>query len=197
MIFVDVETSGLDSKKCSLLSIGAIDFDNPKNQFYEECRVFSGAHVEREALQVNGFTENDARDFRKKTDEEIVRGFLRWAGTCKEWTFAGQNISFDRDFIKETCHRYHVDWPFAQRTIDLHSVVYAELLRIGKGSKIPVKNNHSDLNLDKIIELAGLEKRSGIHNGLEDAKLEAEAFSRIIYGKNLLEEYKIFPVKNI
>ena len=57
MIVVDVETSGLDDEKNSLLSIGAVDFYNPKNQFYGECRVREGAEVNPEALEVNGFTE--------------------------------------------------------------------------------------------------------------------------------------------
>ncbi len=32
------------------------------------------------------------------------------------------------------------------------------------------------------------------HNALTDAKLTAECFSRIVYGKNLLEEFKKFPI---
>jgi hypothetical protein len=32
------------------------------------------------------------------------------------------------------------------------------------------------------------------HNGLRGAKIEAEALSRLIYGKNLLEEYKEFKI---
>lgn len=232
MIIVDVESTGVDAKLCSLLSVGALDFDNPKNQFYMECYAFPGAHIEKEALVVAGFTEkeieppsnppseevgreeksagpadlpapNTARQagsatsfnkggIKKKTDREVVLAFLEWMRTCKEWTLAGQNVSFDRDFLMETAHRYHIDWPLAQRTLDLHTVAYVDYLKRGK--EIPRKNNHSALNLEAILEHVGVHVKREKHNALEDAKFEAEAFSRLIAGKPLLSEYRRFPV---
>ncbi|PIQ68154.1 MAG: hypothetical protein COV91_05505 [Candidatus Taylorbacteria bacterium CG11_big_fil_rev_8_21_14_0_20_46_11] len=192
MIVVDVESSGVDAKLCSLLSVGALDFDNPTNQFYMECRVFEGAHVEKDALAVNGFSEESIHDVQKKTDREVVEAFLEWMKTCKEWTLVGQNPSFDRDFLQETAHRYHINWPLAQRTIDLHSIAYFRLLK--RGEEIPRKNNHSDLNLDAILTYVGLPTRTGSHNALDDAKLEAEAFSRLAHQTSLISAYKEFPV---
>lgn len=195
MIIIDVESTGVDARVCSLLSVGAVDFDNPENQFYMECRAFDGAHIEKEALVVAGFSRELATDPSKKTDREVVEAFLSWMRTCKEWTLAGQNPSFDRDFMQETAHRYHLNWPLAHRTIDLHSVAYYALLKAGKS--IPLKNSHSALNLDRILEYVGLPTRAKKHNALEDAKLEAEALSRLIYGRGLLAEYKPFPIQDI
>ncbi len=192
MIIVDVESSGVDAKLCSLLSVGALDFDAPQNQFYMECRAFEGAHVEKEALTVSGFDKEQIRDVSKKTDREVVLAFLEWMKTCKEWTLAGQNPSFDRDFLQETAHRYHFNWPLAHRTIDLHSIAYYQLLKLGK--EIPRKNNHSALNLDRILEYVGLPTRGQSHNALDDAKLEGEALSRLVYGRNLLADYASFPI---
>ncbi|MDP3803920.1 MAG: hypothetical protein Q8Q87_00040, partial [Candidatus Omnitrophota bacterium] len=79
-----------------------------------------------------------------------------------------------------------------QRTIDLHTIAYWHYLKIGK--EIPTKNNHSALNLDSIIEHVGLPIKRKAHNALEDAKLEGEAFSRLLRGKPLLPEYSRFPV---
>jgi len=157
-----------------------------------ECRAFEGAHVEKEALVVAGFNETQIHDSKKKTDREVVEAFLTWMKTCKEWTLAGQNPSFDRDFLQETAHRYHINWPLAHRTIDLHSVAYFRMLRAGE--EIPRKNNHSALNLDAILTRVGLPTRAESHNALEDAKLEAEAFSRLLTGKPLLDEYRQFPI---
>jgi DNA polymerase III epsilon subunit-like protein len=157
-----------------------------------ECRIFDGAHVEKEALAVNGFKLDKLRDAKKKTDREVVEAFLEWMKTCNEWTLAGQNPSFDRDFLEQTAHRYHINWPLAQRTIDLHSVAYYHMTRAGK--TIPSKNNHSALNLDAILLYVGLPERNGSHNALEDAQLEAEAFSRLFTGKGLLPEFEDFAV---
>ena len=51
MIVVDVETSGMDAYKHSLLSIGAVDFENPVERFYEECRIWDGAGLWTNRLQ--------------------------------------------------------------------------------------------------------------------------------------------------
>ncbi len=187
MIFVDVEASGVDPHKDSLVSVGAIDFDNPLNIFYEECRIWEGAHVEKEALEINGFTREEITDPKKKTDREVVEDFLKWIEKCDNHTLAGQNPSFDRDFLEKTAHRYHLNWPLPHRTIDLHTVAYVKMIE--GGITPPTDKKRSDLNLDKILDFVGIQARKGAHNALEDAKLEAEAFSRLVYGKKLLGEF--------
>src|SRR3989344_3812434 len=150
MIIVDVESSGVDPVKDSLISVGAIDFDNPKNRFYEECRIWDGAHVEDEALVVNGFTREQITDPKKQTDREVVEKFLKWVDSCKEHTLAGQNPSFDRDFLTYTAYRYHINWPLAHRTIDIHSIAYFHMIK--HGTPIPIENKHSKINLTGIIK---------------------------------------------
>lgn len=193
MIIVDVETSGVDARKNSLLSIGAVDFRNPENTFYGECRAWDGAHIEKEALARNGFTHEQATDATKQTEGELVKKFIAWASGIKEKTLAGHNTSFDRDFLKEAAHRFHIDWPFAQRTLDLHTVAYVDMVK--KGIAVPETHGHSALSLDKILVYLGLPEEPMPHNGLNGAKHEAECYSRLIYGKGLFNEYKAFPIK--
>ena len=63
-----------------------------------------------------------------------------------------------------------------------------------RGVVPPTKENRTALNLDKIANYVGLPDESKPHHALNGAKLEAEAFSRFIYGKPLFEEFKRFPV---
>lgn len=187
MIVVDTELSGLEPTKHSLVSIGAYDFENPSNFFYEECRVWDGAHIMDEALAVNGFSRQQILDKNKPRDEEVVARFLAWAEKIEERTIAGQNPSTDRDFIKATCERYHLNWPLAHRVIDLHSICYFHMLE--RGGKPPTKNHHSGLDLDAILEYVGLSPEPKPHNALIGAKLETEALWRIIKGKSAFPEY--------
>ena len=78
MIVVDVETTGVDSKKNSIVSIGAIDFSNPQNQFYQECRVWEGAEIAQQALYINGFTKEQITDKNKPTLKEAIESFIKW-----------------------------------------------------------------------------------------------------------------------
>lgn len=218
MIVVDVEATGVDARLCSLLSVGAVEFERPENEFYMECYAFPGAHIEKEALKISGFTmeeiatpsqisplEKGERNLcasaseisvhqrlAKRTDREVVLAFLDWMKTCSEWTLAGQNPSFDRAFLEETAHRYHINWPLAHRTIDLHSVCYYHMKK--RGVATPLRNNHSALNLDRIAKYVGLPTRENKHNALADAKLEAEALSRLLYGKNIVGEYAGYAI---
>ena len=192
MIILDVESTGVDEVKHSILSVGAIDFDNPSNRFYEECRAFDGAHIMDEALVVNGFTKEQVLDKAKQTDEELIKHFIEWAKGVKEHTFAGQNPSFDRDFLHRAADRYHLEWPFAYRTIDQHSVCYTHMIKAGITP--PVINNRTDLNSDKIMKYVGIPEEIHPHNALNGAKVAAEALSRLLFGKNLLPEYKNSPV---
>ncbi|MBP9842806.1 MAG: hypothetical protein KBC62_02260, partial [Candidatus Pacebacteria bacterium] len=67
MLILDIEASGTDYEKHSIVSIGALDLQNPGNRFYGECRIWDGAHVMEDALKVNGFTEAQISDPTKES----------------------------------------------------------------------------------------------------------------------------------
>lgn len=192
MIIVDVESSGVEPAKHSILSIGAIDFLNPKNQFYGECRIWDGAHIMDEALAVNGFTREQITDTKKQTEKDLVKSFLAWVEILSEHTIAGQNPSFDRDFIHKALERYHLNWPLAYRTIDLHTVCYFHMVK--RGVSPPIANKRTDLNSDKIMKYVGIPAEPHPHNALNGAKVAAEALSRLLYDKSLMEEFKDYPI---
>ncbi len=192
MIIVDVEASGTDYAKHSVVSVGALDFDNPTNQFYEECRLWDGAHVMKEALSVNGFSEEEIRDATKKSEGELAASFLAWGLETTEHTFAGQNPSFDRDFLRAAAVRAHLDWPFAYRTIDVHSLCYMHMVK--RGLNIPSVNKRSALDLDAIMRYVGIPDEPSPHNALTGALAHAEVISRLLYDRKMLPEFKTFEI---
>jgi len=62
MIVLDVEATGTEPHKHSIVSVGALDIANPTNRFYMECRAWDGAHIMDEALAVNGFSREQVID---------------------------------------------------------------------------------------------------------------------------------------
>lgn len=192
MIVLDTETTGVDFRKHGLISIGAVDFDNPENEFYGECRLRDGAHIDKAALEINGFTEEHIKEPTAQTEMELLSKFAAWTKTVGDTTFAGENPSFDRDFLKFAAERNGMDWPFAYRTIDVHAVAYAHMLK--KGIEPPQKNGHSGLSTDAVLAYTGLPPRKGHHDALGDALLEAEALSRLIYGEGRIADFERYPV---
>lgn len=193
MIVVDAEMSGLDPSRHSIVSLGAVDFLRPERQFYGECRIWDGAETDPEALAVNGFTDAQCRDVNRKSESELVREFYEWIQPVSDRTIAGQNVSFDAKFLNQAFKRAGINWKFSFRTLDLHAVVYAEFLK--EGREVPMKEDQSGLSLDKILTSFGLPEEPKPHIALNGAKYEAEVFSRIIRGKNLLPEFAEYPVE--
>lgn len=195
MIVIDIEASGLDIRKHAMVSFGAVDFTNPQRQFYAEPRMWEGAECDPEALAVNGFTEKECYDPKRKKLKDVMEEFLAWIEPIEEKTLVGQNPCFDRGFINDAFSRSSIGWNFSYRTLDLHTIAYVDHIR--RSIPIPMEHHRTALNLDGILTYVGIPEEPKPHNGLTGAKVEAEALSRILYGKNLLPEFAKYPVPSI
>ena len=194
MIVVDVEASGTEWAKHSIVSIGALDFDHPENRFYEECHIWEGAHIMEEALKVNGFSETEIRSLEKKSEGEVARMFLEWSEHIGDRTLAGQNVSFDRDFLRAACDRADLPWDLAHRTIDTHTLCYMHMIRRGLPPPIDPQHRRSSLNLDAVLNYCGIPDEPAPHNALTGALCHAEVISRLLYEKPLLPEFSQYRI---
>lgn len=195
MIVVDVEASGVDYKKCSIISVGALDLDHPEKQFYEECRIWDGAHEEEGASAVHGMTHEQMTDPNKQSEADLVHKFIAFAEPVADTTFAGQNVSFDRDFLRTAAERAgHTNWPFAHRTIDTHSLCWMHMVKRGMTPPVDPIKKHSSLNLDAVLLYCGIPEEPQPHNALTGAKSHAEVVSRLLYDKKLLPEFEQFNI---
>ena len=195
MIVVDVEASGVDPKINSMVSVGALDLDNPTNRFYGECRIWDGAHIEEGALAVNGFTREEITDPAKQSEADLVHAFIKWGLEVGERTFAGQNVSFDRDYLRESAIRAgHTDWPFAHRTIDTHTLCHMHMVKRGLTPPVDPVHKRSALNLDAVLNYCGIPEEPQPHNALTGALCHAEVISRLLYDKKLVPEFDQYPI---
>lgn len=194
MIVLDIEASGTDYGKHSIVSLGAIDFDHPEDQYYDECRVWDGAHIDDGALQVNGFTTEEITDQSKKTEAELVKAFVAWVTDKRDWTTVGQNPGFDRDMLRAACARAHLDFPFPYRTIDTHTLAYMHMVKRGLMPPFDAVKHHTSLNLDAILQYCGIPEEPEPHNALTGAQCHAEVAARLLYGRILLPEFEAYPI---
>ena len=193
MIALDVETTGLDPERCSIVSLGAVDTDEPENQFYDECGVWEGAHITDEALAINGFTKDELMRGEKKSEAELIRAFVAWAtDRPQNTTLIAQNVSFDHDFVRAACKRAGVEFPFAKRTIDIHTLVWLHMTK--QGVPTPAGKGHSLINLDFALRYCGIPEEPRPHNALTGALSHAEVFMRIAYTKKTLPEFSTFDI---
>lgn len=187
MIVVDIETTGADPTRSAILSIGAVVFEEPSRQFSGECRVFDDALIEPAALAVNGFSLEAVHDPSKQTEAELVRLFLAWAAGASNQTLMAHNPHFDIGFLKAASRRAGEKYTLPVRSIDLHSVCFAHMRM--RGIEPPAAHGRSALSSDAVMTYCGLPEEPKPHIALNGALWEAEAFSRLLDGRSLLEVF--------
>jgi DNA polymerase III epsilon subunit-like protein len=192
MIVLDVETTGLDPRVHGIVSIGAVDFLNASNTFYQECRIWDGCHITDEALAINGYSREQITDSSKKSDKEIVEEFFAWLDKTEAHTIAGQNPFYDAEMVQHVCLRNSMNFPLAKRIVDLHSTVFIHMHQ--RNLEIPVKNKHSNINSDFIMTYVGIPTEPKPHIALNGAIWEAEAFSRLMHEKSLFPQFAGYPI---
>ena len=193
---LDIEATGLDPRKCAILSVGIVSYGERLSEFYREYYPFEGAEVNRESMKINGLDIDKLERASTNDPKNVVddvRTFLK-ANSCN--VTAGQNPSFDRDFINAYAERYGINFRLPIWMLDMHSVCLAYMLE--KGIEVPRKPDGGlFLSGDAILAFAGLGAEPKPHNALNGARYEFEALCRIIYGKSVLPQFSGMPVPEV
>jgi DNA polymerase III epsilon subunit-like protein len=192
MIVLDIETTGLDPQRHSIIEIGAIDFSNPSIYFNGKCQIWSGAEVDLSALEINGFTPEEIQDNKIDSQMELLSNFKNWTEIIEDKTVAGQNVDFDMNFLIESYKRFGLNFNLGKRKVDQHSIVYAHFLK--RNIKPPLKDGISDLSSDIIMNYVGLPAEPRPHRALNGARYETESLSRLIFGKGVFDEFADYAI---
>lgn len=193
IITVDVETTGVDPLKTSIVSIGAMVFEDPSKNFYEECRVWDGAVIEQAALDVNGFTHEQVTDLNKSSESEVVERFINWWKSFNQpVVIAGHNTFFDLGFLDAASKRAGLKPCFGRRILDQHSLCFAKMIETNQ--PIPVEGSDYKLYADMVAKFVGLPPEPKPHIALNGAIWETEALSRLMYKKPKLDQFKQYPL---
>jgi len=202
MIVLDIESSGLDFVKNGIWQIAAIDLNSGK-RFISEGRIDDEDEIlmssdprsiypTKSVVDVIGKTGEQLKDRKKQSQKELIQEFFRWLENSEEKNFVCQNPQFDWGFLTVKARKYGLKIPFHFRSFDIHSIAQTKYFQL-KG-KFLMDGNHSGMNLTKALKFCGMKDERKKHNALEDAKLTAECFSRLIYGKGMFKEFGKFKI---
>jgi len=168
-ISVDVEAAGPIPATYSMLSLGAVVVNDPKQTFYVELKPVNNKFVP-DAMEVVG---RSLRDLAEKGREptEAMAAFLDWlTRIAKEGrpVFVGFNATFDWAFVNFYFHQYIGENPFGFGGIDIKSY-YMGLT----GCK------WDETRSSRIrARFKGTARHT--HNALDDAIEQAETFHRMM-----------------
>jgi DNA polymerase III epsilon subunit-like protein len=195
-VVVDIETSGLDFIKCGIWQIGAIDLETGE-EFLDEARIDDEDEYRNDGdkplFEVIGKTEAELRDESKQSQKELLKKFFKWFEKREMKNLVCQNPQFDFAMLKLKAEKYKLKIPFHHRAFDTHSIAHAIYYKKNKKFLTDDKD-YSKLGLKNILKMCGMQDNRKEHNALEDAKLTAECFSRLMFGENFLDEYSNYEI---
>lgn len=133
LAFIDIETTGLSSKKHEIVEIGCIlarqapqEGRGPVLEIIEtfdwKIRPERIQDADPVALRINGYNEEDWRD--ALSLEEALHTL---AEKTRGMVAVGHNIDFDLGFLRSGFYRFGIPYPFEIRKLDVISIAFAVL----------------------------------------------------------------------
>lgn len=170
LIFLDLETTGLEVQNHEIIEIGAIRISSKfPFEIEEELSIkvapLNIEKADKKALKVNGFTEEkwkDAMSLQKAL--KILEDF------SKNGVIAGYNISFDWAFLHKAYSEIGKEEPFHYHRLDVLSMAYLKFY----SDKSVIR-----FNLSNICETLKV-PRGNKHEALEDARATYLVFKKLL-----------------
>lgn len=170
VVVVDIETTGLDPARHSIIEIGAVALADDRRVFETRCRVWPGSKWDKRAERVHGQSQAACSDPIRPTEAEAVEllaGWLRYHWAVGQLTLAGMNPRFDLDFLLAASTRgpgHVLSGLFSHRTLDMHSLAVAL-----------TDADLRELHTDGIYRTLGFDDEPHPHRALTGALREREA----------------------
>jgi DNA polymerase III epsilon subunit-like protein len=158
--------------------------------------------LDRESKKLCGKSESQFRDKTKPSQKQILKEFNAWVLKRNFKNALCQNPSFDFGFIKHKTAKYGIGHGLRYRCFDLHTLAQTIHFQT-KGQFLLDENSDSMMNLENILKFCNVptkrktfdfykgtvSEEGTAHDALEDIRLTAECASRLLYGKNLFDEF--------
>lgn len=177
LLFVDVETGGLDPNTHSLLSIGLVAVDDgvikDKREYFVKHNVYN---VTAKAMEINNL-DIKLIDKNGLSVYDVVNAIREFCnknfGKVDKITVAGHNVAFDIKFLNHMFEKNFSSFNrFNHRTVDTSTLILAM-------SEAGMFGNNRVTNLDEALNFYGLNNNVR-HSALGDAEMTANLYIAMV-----------------
>ncbi len=183
IVVVDIETSGLDPYKCSVLQIGAVWLGaaplNCEDVFFADARHEWWHEWEAGAAKVHGLSRAEASDIHRPSEAVALEDLLDWLEFLPvpgRLILAGMNPAFDLSFLRRAARDSdqtpRLEGLLSHRTLDMHTLALAKCVAEGE--------DPDGLHTDAIYEMLGMKREPRPHEALTGARMEGQAIRRLL-----------------
>ena len=164
LVFIDVETTGLDPLKHEMLEVGAVvahpDVD-VVDVFSAKIKPMRIESAHPRALEVNGYTEEAWAD--AKPLFEVLPSFLAFV---KGAVIGGHNVRFDAGFVNAAVAQLGLDLRIDYHLVDTCTLAYEHLVPHGLKS----------MSLANVCKFIGIPPEDATHRALAGAQKSMDVY---------------------
>lgn len=213
MIIFDLESTGNYDEIWSgaaIASIAAMEYENPSNRFDIQCRVPNDSIFNKISLKYTGYTIEELTDSSRLPESECLKKYLEWQSNIDNKTIIGLNPwVLDMPLLLYRINKYGIHHDLnrsgVHMTMDIHTLVYEKILNgdiseeifqdilLNKLNKKYFKNK-TNLATSVIYKLVGVPNEEEHKDPMGAVERTAEAFSRLVYGKNFNDTFSEYPI---
>ena len=154
LLFVDVETTGLDPTKHELLEVAARrtspDGQTILGEYTAKLRPLNLAAAEPKALEVNKYSEEEWAPEKCVARDVVVKELHRIAQNC---VLVGHNVSFDEGFLRALFYQANLQPPWGYHKVDTVALAWplyvtkpdlegVSLVKLAKYLELPTQPVH-------------------------------------------------------
>ena len=169
LVFIDLETTGLDFEKHEITEVGCLIVNGKtlkvEGKYEEKVKPQHLETASKEAIELTGYSDEawaSAKDL-----EKVLH---KVANLAPNAMLAGWNITFDWLFLEKGFKKYSIKHKYDYHRLDVMSMAY---LKLFKSKKL------KSLSLRKTAELYGVEVLK-IHRAMNDATATYQIFLKLV-----------------
>lgn len=185
-VALDCETTGLDAKKDSIITIGAVTVEDGSILLDDQYEALLKIAYNTSSVVVHGITAEEAAE-NGMSEAEALAGLLKY---LKDGVIVGHHIGFDVEVIKNACMR-RFGLEFKNRwldTMDLTLHLERDGLFDERETNVPFRRTMEtspDFARSRDFSLDGLCRRFGVephdrHTAAGDAFITAQIFIKLL-----------------
>lgn len=180
LLYLDTETTGLNSKKHSPIQIGAIiERDNVIiDEFSYNCQPIDYNFVESGALAVNRTTLEEIRTFSSPREvmAKVINHLKQHLPKGDKYIMIGQNPKFDIDMMNDACSRLCSPYMFYEfiDSMAIDTIVLTQTL-VARG----LTDKPQSFKLASLASHFGI-KTGELHDALADVRATRDIFKFIL-----------------
>lgn len=173
-VVLDTETTGLDPRKDSIVTIGAVAVEEGDICLDDQFQALIQIQYNTSSVVVHGITREDS----EKDGVDEVEALRKFLGYLRDGVIVGHHIGFDVDILSEHCER-HFGFRLQNRSLDTMELTL-HLEDAGVFGK-----PYTDGDAPRDFSLDGLCERFGVpphdrHTATGDAYITAQIFVKLL-----------------